>query len=108
MLRDYGAHITAVTTHSSLLQNRNTDSKSHSLQKLKNNKKCSSKDEIEACRYFLQELLQRKRGSLQDTTAEKAEARFASSQDVPGLVCRPALVMVLITHFLLKKEIIFL
>lgn len=24
---------------------------------------------------------------MQDTTAEKAEARFASSQDVPGLVC---------------------
>lgn len=58
MLRDYGAHVTTVTTHSSLLQNRNTDSKSHSLQKLKN-KKCSSKDEIEGCRYFLQELLQR-------------------------------------------------
>lgn len=68
MLWDYGAHVTAVTTHSSLLQNRNTESKNHSLQKLKNNKKCSSKYEIKAYGYFLHDLLQRKRGSLQDTT----------------------------------------
>ena len=67
MLQDYGAHVTAVTTHGSLLQNRNTESKNHSLQKLKNNKKCSSKYEIKAYGYFLQELLQRKR-SLQDNT----------------------------------------
>lgn len=72
MLQDYGAHVTAVTTHSSLLQNRNTESKNHSLQKLKNNKKkCSSKYEIKAYGYFLQELLQRKRGSLQDTTEQE-------------------------------------
>jgi len=68
VLRDYGANVTAVTTHSSLLQNRNTESKNHSLQNLKNNKKCSSKYEMKAYGYFLQELLQRKRRSLQDTT----------------------------------------